>query len=160
MGFNESHLRVIQGGKLGQDTSAPRRENVTLCFYIDKNGRKAIFCEARAYTVIFTFFSMVMNKYAVLTLSTNRRFRSIKTEDIQTEWEKTAFIEGDIGPDQYGRCFLANYYDEAVGKMFVALEQSLSNRQQPMPASETAMCVQILLPLLKEKTATILELTD
>jgi len=150
--FNENNLKLIAGGKQDMDTSSSRKETAIFCFYKDSSDRKAIFCEAKKNTVIFTFYSPAVRKYTTLTLDTNKRFHKISAKDIPHEWEKTAFIEGDIGPSKYGRCFLSNSYNEAVRQTFLALEHLLTKKEDSMPDHEIAICVQAFLPLLQDKT--------
>ena len=139
MGVSKTHLRVINGGKL-EARNSPKKENVIFCFYTDRNGRKAIFCEAKKYTVIYTFYSSIVNKYAILSLSANKRFRKIKEANIPSEWEKT-IASGDIGPKHYGRSLLADTYDEAVLDTFMLLRDILCKAPVEMPDSEVALCV-------------------
>lgn len=154
----KNFLSLIAGGK--STDSAPRKDTVTCCSYIDRNGRKAFFCEAQKYTIIFVFFSKTFNQYATVTLNTNKRFNRLNEKDIPSEWEKTFYDECDIGPEKYGRCFLTNTFTEAVQKSFYILHKLLYGMPEIMPEPERVLCVQCSLPSLFDRTQAVLEAKD
>lgn len=149
MGFNERHLKVIHGrGQLAKQPK-PRKNTVVLCTYIDKNGKKAIFCEVKKYTVIYAFYSNAVKQYAVLTLSPNHIFKHLSASDIPKEWEKE-IKKGTIEPAQYGRSFLSLNYEDALNKTWQILSELLYGHKIIMPEQEVELCVSLFIDLFKD----------
>jgi hypothetical protein len=149
VGFNESPLRVIHGGKEAKKHLRDRKNTVTFCTHTDKNGRAAIFCEYKKYRVIYAFYSNVAKKYAVLTLSPNRIFKNMGAGEIAREWQKE-IEKGAIEPAQYGRSLLANSYSEALATTMQVLEEMLFAPKVEMPYDEAHLCVSLFIDLFND----------
>lgn len=155
--MKRNHLSVIDGAQ--DNIRKPYKDTAIFSSYIDRSGKKALFCEAQRYTIIFAFFSDIFNKYVIVTLNTNKRFNRLKKEDIPLAWEKT-FYDGDIGPEKYGRCFLSDTFEEAVKKAFYILHKLLFGNPEIMPDSERSLCIQSSMPLIHIRTKEIIGLID
>lgn len=144
--FNESHLKVLDGGQAIE--KGPQKATVCFCSYVDKNGRKALLCEVAKFTVVYTFYSISMKKYATVTLSAGRkRLSKFGADKIVAAWEEI-LRDGDMGPKDYGRCFLSENYGEASRGAFSLVHELIYGPYRGMSDEDTKLCVQVFSDLL------------